>query len=336
MSELNTTWLGLALRTPFVVAACPVSDDVDHLARYVEAGASAVVMRSLFEEQIIAEQMAAHHLIDGRTDMDAESRSFMPESGTVTLGHEHYIRHLERIRARTGVPVIASLNGVTPGGWTEMARDLEAAGAAAIELNLYEVATDPQESGSEVETRQIETVRSVVGAVSVPVAVKLSPFYASVPAFCRQLAGAGAKGAVVFNRFYQPDVQLETLDLDTNLHLSTSAELPLRLHALALLHGRVALDLSAAGGVHTAEDAAKAIVCGANIVQMASALLENGPEYLAATVAAFAGWLAEQGYRDVAEARGVMSLENAPNPGAWERLNYMRMLAGWQPRAKRR
>lgn len=334
MNELATTWLGLALRTPFVVSASPLADDVEQLARFVEAGAGAVVMRSLFEEQIIAEQMAAHHLIDARFDMDAESRGFLPASGTVTLDTHHYVARLERLRERLGVPVIASLNGVTPGGWTAMSTALEAAGAAAIELNLYEVATDPFESGGEVEERQIETVRSVVQAVNVPVSVKLSPFYASVPSFCRRLAEAGAKGAVVFNRFYQPDVVLETLDLDTNLQLSTSAELPLRLHALALLHGRVALDLAATGGVHSAEDAAKAVVCGASVVQMASALLERGPAHLAAVIAGFRAWLAAQGYRDSDEARGVMSLENAPNPGAWERLNYMRMLSGWQPRAK--
>lgn len=336
MTDLNTTWMGLPLRSPLVVAACPLSDDLPQLEKLVAAGAGAVVMRSLFEEQITVEQMAVHRHIDSWVDTNAEARSFLPERSLFPVGVEPYLAQLERLRSRLGVPVLASLNGVTPGGWTDLAAQLESAGASAIELNLYDICTDPAMSGAEVEDWQLSTVCEVVGRVSVPVSVKLSPNYTSVPAFAARLAAAGVSGVVLFNRFYQPDVLLDSLDLDTRLHLSTSAELPSRLHALALLHGRVPLALAATGGVHSGRDAAKAILCGADVVQLASVLLEGGPAALSSILAELLGWLNANGYASVNEARGIMSLENAPDPTAWERLNYMRMLQGWQSRSGRR
>ena len=332
MADLNTRWLGLSLRTPFVVGASPLGDDIEKLAALVEAGAGAVVLHSLFEEQLVLEQMAAHRHFDAHIDTDAEARSFLPPSNVFSLGVDRYLGHMRRVRARVDVPVIASLNGVSPGGWVEYARLLADAGADAIELNLYEVATDPSLSGAEVEARQLAVVRTVVAAVQRPVSVKLSPFYASVPGFAQQLVAAGAAGVVVFNRFWQPDVNLESLDVDRTLVTSTSAELPLRLHALALLHGRVDIGLSVTGGVHTGLDAAKAILCGAQSVQMVSALLEHGVPRLKGVVEELDWWLGEKGYQSVDEARGVLSLAGAPNAHALERVNYMKVLQGWMPR----
>ncbi len=335
MTDLASRWLGLDLRGPLVVGASPLADDLDTVRRLVDAGAAAVVMRSLFEEQLVEEQLAIHRFFDQRVDTDAEARSFLPESGLAPSGATAHLTRLERLAATVDVPVVASLNGTTPGGWTGYAVDLRDAGAAAIELNLYEVATSLEETGRQVEERQLDVVRAVVAAVDVPVSVKLSPFYASVPAFVAHLADAGAAGVVVFNRFYQPDIDLETLDLDRTLVLSTPAELPLRLHALALLHGRVDLDLACSGGVHHGTDAAKALLCGADVVQVVSALLHADPDVRFARLhAELVTWLDDHHYGSVAEARGATALDNVADPAAWERLNYSRVLQGWRPRPR--
>jgi dihydroorotate dehydrogenase (fumarate) len=335
MADLTTTWLGMELASPFVVGASPLADDLAGLRSLVAAGAGAVVMRSVFEEQILAEQLAAHHFIDSRVDNDAEARSFLPDSDAFPLGTEPAVAHLRRIRAAVDVPVIASLNGVTPGGWTTIARQLQDAGADAIELNLYDLVTDFEQTSAMVEDRQEAVVAWVAAAVDVPVTVKLSPFYTALPSFVRRLERAGANGVAVFNRFYQPDVDPDTLDLDRHLHLSTAAELPLRLHALALLHGRGGVSLAATGGVHSGRDAAKAILCGADAVQVVSALLDGGSAHLERMHTDLEAWLDEQGYQGVAEACGVMALDNVADPHAWERVNYTRLLQGWQaPRSR--
>jgi dihydroorotate dehydrogenase (fumarate) len=245
------------------------------------------------------------------------------------VGAEPAVAHLERVRAALDVPVVASLNGVTPGGWTDIAHRMENAGADAIELNLYDLATDLDETGADIEDRQLQVVASVAATVAIPVTVKLSPFYSALPNFVRRLEHAGAAGVAVFNRFYQPDVDPDTLDLDRKLHLSTSAELPLRLHALALLHGRVSMSLAATGGVHTGRDAAKAVLCGATVVQVVSALLTGGPAHLAAIRQELELWLDEMGYRGVEEACGAMALGNVADPHAFERVNYTHLLEGW-------
>ncbi len=332
MADLSTTWLGLSLRSPLVVAASPLSRDPDAIAKAVAAGAGAVVMHSLFEEQLIHEQMAVHRFIDARIDMDAETQSIRPGSGMFSVDTEPYVAELERLKQRVDVPVLASLNGTSSSGWTSYAKRLESAGADALELNLYEVAASPEETGAAVEQRQLDVVRSVVDAVKVPVSVKLTPFYASVPAFVRSLEQAGARGVVVFNRFYQPDIALDTLDVDRRLLPSTSAELPLRLHALALLSPTTKLALACTGGVHSGLDAAKAILSGAHVVQLASVLLERGPQHVAVLRDELMHWLDTKGYKSSAEARGVLDLHSAPDPHAWERLNYTRMLAGWRAR----
>jgi len=329
MVDLTTEWLGLELRSPLVVGASPLCDRQEGAQALVEAGAGAVVMASLYEEQLLADQMAAHHFFDSHTDTDAEARSFLADTEVFAVTGAPMLRRIASLVDVLDVPVIASLNGATPGGWTTYAQDLAAAGASAIEVNLYDIATDVGESGERIEHRQLEVVASVASVVDVPVSVKISPTYASVPNFASRLEDAGAAGVVLFNRFYQPDIDLETLEADRTLHLSTSAELPVRLHALAALHHQVGLSLASSGGVHRGEDAAKAILCGARAVQMVSALLAGGPAALRRVHDELRHWLDEHGYRTLAEARGATSLENLPNPQEWERLNYAHLLQGW-------
>ncbi|AOY89688.1 dihydroorotate dehydrogenase [Marinobacter salinus] len=330
MTELTTRWLELELRSPLVVGASPLTDDLDALKACVEAGAGAVVMHSLFEEQLVAEQMAAHRFIDSRINMDAEARSFFPESEVFEMGSGSYCRRLELLRNALDVPVIASLNGISPGGWTQHARELEQAGAQAIELNLYDLATDPSDTADSLEQRQLAVVQSVVEQVNIPVSVKLSPFYSALPAFVAGVEAAGARGLVLFNRFYQPDMDLDELSLSREVVLSSSAELPLRLHGMATLFGRTTLEMAASGGVHNGDDAAKAILSGATAVQVVSAVLAEGPQALARVTEEMKRRLSGMGYGSLAEARGVLSLENAPNAQAWERLNYARLLHGWK------
>ncbi|WP_372986239.1 dihydroorotate dehydrogenase-like protein [Marinobacter sp.] len=330
MTDLSTRWLGLNLRSPLVVGASPLTDDLGALKACVDAGAGAVVMHSLFEEQLVAEQMAAHRFIDSRINMDAEARSFFPESEVFEMGSGSYIKRLEQLQSALDVPVIASLNGISPGGWIQHAGELESAGASAIELNLYDLATDPADTAATLEQRQLEVVRSVAEQVSIPVSVKLSPYYSALPAFVAGVEAAGARGLVLFNRFYQPDMDLDELALSRDVVLSSSAELPLRLHGVAMLFGRTGLEMAVSGGVHRGDDAAKAILSGATAVQVVSALLAEGPEALARITEEMKSRLSAMGYDSLAEARGVLSLENAPNAQTWERLNYARLLHGWQ------
>ena len=332
MADLSTRWLGFTLKSPLVVAACPLANDVEAIAAAVDAGAGAVVMPSLFEEQLVQEQLAAHRFLDARTDVDAEARTFLPDVDVFSMGAEPYLVQLEKLRRRVDVPIVASLNGSTPGGWTDYACQLESRGANAIELNLYDIATSQAQSGAALEDQQLAIIRAVVSAVSLPVTVKICPFYSSVPAFVRRIEDAGARGAAVFNRFYQPDVDLDLLDVDRRLVLSTPLELPLRLHALAILAPMTGLSLACTGGVHSGRDAAKAILCGAHVVQLASILLERGPAHVAAIREELDRWLSEKGYVSSTQARSVLALGSTPDPHAWERLNYVRVLDGWKPR----
>lgn len=327
--ELSTTWLGIPLSCPVILGASPLTDDIDALLACQQAGAGAMIMRSLFEEQIIAEQVATHRFVDSHTDGDAEARTFLPEASVFNAGSIPYINRLKKLVSQMKIPVFASLNGTTPGGWTQHAKELEDAGAKGIELNLYEIATNANESGQQVEERQLQALRGVVDAVKIPVNVKLSPFYSCLPAFVKSVEQTGAKGIAVFNRFYQPDVDLESLELSRDLRLSSNDELPMRLHALGVLYGHTTLDLAATGGVHHGDDAAKAILCGAKVVQVVSAVLHGGPAAISTILTQLNARLSAIGYRSGAEALGVMSLQNAPNPHAWERLNYARLLQSW-------
>lgn len=328
--DLSTTYLGLTLPHPLVAGASPLSDDLDGVRRLEDAGAAAIVLRSLFEEQITREQWTEFMHLDHPGESFAEASSYFPSLRAYALGPHQYLEHLRRAKAAVRVPVIASLNGVTPGGWLEYARLMEQAGADALELNIYRIATSPDVTSAEVERQAVETVREVVSQVRIPVAVKLSPFYAALAHVARDIDRAGARGLVLFNRFYQPDIDPDELGATRTLHLSDSSELRLRLHWVAILAGRVAASLAVTGGVHTAVDVVKATMAGADVTQMVSALLQHGPGHLAAVRRDLEAWMAEREWASLNAMRGNLSLARVPDPDAYERANYALMLQTWR------
>lgn len=327
--DLSTEYLGLKLPHPLVAGASPMADDLDVVRRLEDAGAAAIVMPSLFEEQITGEQVFTHRAIDAYAESFSEATSYFPDPAEFALGPDAYLEQLGRIKRAVDLPVIASLNGVTDRGWLEYARQMEQAGADALELNVYALETDPRQTAENVEHRIADMVTSVRRATRLPLAVKLSPFYTSLPNFARRLADGGADGLVIFNRFYQPDINLEELEVSHQLHLSNSSELLLRLRWLAILSGRVMCGLAVTGGVHSTSDALKAVMAGADAVQMVSALLRNGPAHLSAVRRGMETWLLKHEYASLAQARGSMNLTRCPDPSAYERGNYMRILQGW-------
>ena len=328
--DLTTHYLGMRLPHPLVVGASPLSDDLDGVRRLEDAGAAAIVLRSLFEEQIAREQMAEHLNLDSHAESFAEATSYFPSPHAFALGPFQYLEHLRRCKEAVHVPVIASLNGVTPGGWLEYARLMEQAGADAIELNLYRIATDPDTAAADIERQAIETVREVKRAVTIPVAVKLSPFYTAFAHVAREMDRAGADGLVLFNRFYQPDIDAEALTATRTLQLSDSSELRLRLHWMAILSGRVRASLAVTGGVHRALDVVKATMAGAHVTQMVSALLLRGPGHLRNVLQELTLWMHEHEWASLVGMRGNMSLTRVPDADAYERANYMLMLQGWR------
>lgn len=327
--DLSTTYLGLNLPHPLMAGASPLSDELDGVRRLEDAGASAIVLRSLFEEQITRELEGTIHHMDIHAGAHAEALSYFPDPGDFRLGPQAYLEHLEKVKAAVSIPVIASLNGITPGGWLDYARLLQQVGADALELNVYYLPTDPAEDGAGVEARTLEAVRVVRREVAIPITVKLSPFFSSPIHFARQLSDAGANGLVLFNRFLQPDLDLENLEVVPKLHLSTSAELLLRVRWLALIHGRVRADLAVSGGVHTAQDALKAVMAGASAVQVVSALMQRGVEHLGRLRQGMEEWLDLHEYASLKQAHGSLSHARTPNPQALARANYMRILQGW-------
>jgi len=327
--NLSTRYLGLRLKNPFIAGASPMADDLDTVRRLEDAGAAAIVLPSLFEEQITREQLAGLAL-EAHCESTAEALSYFPAAADLPHGPDEALERIRKVRAAVEVPVIASLNGTSEGGWLRYARLMEEAGASALELNVYALATDPLESGEEIERRTVAMVQAVKAELEVPVAVKLSPFYTALAHFVRDLERAGAGGLVLFNRFYQPDLDVEGLDVERTLHLSDSTELPLRLRWLAILAGRTKVSLAATGGIHTARDAVKAVMAGAHAVQMVSALLRRGPEYLRLVRDEMESWMAEQGYEEVEQMRGALSLARCPDPAAYERANYAQILQTWR------
>ena len=330
--DLSTTYLGLRLPHPFMPGASPLVDDLDVVKRLEDAGAAAIVMHSLFEEQITREQVGTILDMEMHADSFAEALSYFPEPKDFALGPEPYLEHVRKVKAAVSVPVVASLNGTTASGWLDYAKLLQEAGADALELNVYYLATHAWEASDAVENRVLDAVRTVKTAVSIPVAVKLSPYYSSLPHLVHQLDELGASGLVLFNRFYQPDIDVENLEITPTLNLSDSSELLLRLRWLSIVSGNVRASLAVSGGVHTPEDAVKAVMAGADAVQVVSALLQHGPGHLATLREGMARWMEEHEYASLAQMHASMSHQRSPNPEAIERANYMRILQSWRDR----
>jgi dihydroorotate dehydrogenase (fumarate) len=327
--DLKTTYLGLELANPIVSGASPLGASLDTIRQLEDAGAAAVVLPSLFEEEIMGAVQAQMEMESAGAGF-AEASSYLPNPDGYHVGPDQYLEHLRAAKEAVSIPIIASLNGTSPGGWTGYAKKMEEAGADAIELNAYYLATDAAETGADVERRTIDIVAAVKSEVSLPVAVKLSPFYSSIANLARKLEETGADGLVIFNRFYQPDLDIEELDVVPNLRLSTADELRLRLRWLAILSSQVELSLAATGGAHNAVDVIKAVMAGAHAVQMVSALLIHGPEHITRTLEAIDFWLSEHEYESLRQMQGSMNMSKVPEPDKLTRANYMKMLDSWQ------
>jgi dihydroorotate dehydrogenase (fumarate) len=328
--DLSTTYLGLKLPHPFMPGASPLVDKLDVVKQLEDAGAAAIVMHSLFEEQIVREEWATFRHTETHGESFAEALSYFPSPEKFALGPEEYLEHIRRVKGAVGVPVIASLNGTTLGGWLDYSRLMQEAGADALELNVYSLPSNPDETSQNVEDRTIEMLKAVKEAVKIPVAVKLSPFYTALSNFAQRLDEAGADGLVLFNRFYQPDINPHELNVVRTLALSESSELPLRLRWLAILAGRTRASLAVSGGVHTSMDAIKAVMAGAHAVQIVSALLQKGPELLAALRREVTEWMEEMEYKSLEQMQGSLGLRSAPDPSVYERANYMLILQSWR------
>jgi dihydroorotate dehydrogenase (fumarate) len=328
--DLSTTYLGIKLANPIMPGASPLVDSLDRVKAMQDAGASAIVMHSLFEEQIDREMKAEYVHLRSHEDVFAEAANFFPESDDYALGPQEYLAHIRRIKETCKLPVIASLNGTQLGGWVEYANLIQQAGADALELNLYYLATDGAISGEEVETDVLEIVRTVKAGVKIPVAVKLSPFFSSVSHMAKEIELNGADGLVLFNRFYQPDIDLDALEVVPKLDLSSPEELRLRLRWLAILFGQVKLPMACTGGVHSAHDVVKAILAGASVVQVVSSLLKQNPAHIRTLLAGLEQWMQEKEYSSVSQMRGALSLQNCPDPAAFERANYLKILQVWK------
>jgi dihydroorotate dehydrogenase (fumarate) len=328
--DLSTTYLGLTLPHPLMPGASPLADTLDGVKRLEDAGASAIVLRSLFEEQITRAEFKHLYNMLLRTHSITELLAFLPLPQEFAFPPDRYLEHIRRTKQAVGVPVIGSLNGTTPEGWVDFAARIQEAGADALELNFYFVATDPREGCAAVEQRLLDIVGRVRAQVTIPLAVKLSPFFSALPHLAQQLDATGADALVLFNRFYQADIDPDARVVVARLRLSTSEDLLLRVRWLAILSGNVRASLAASGGVHGGTDALKALMAGAHAVQMVSALIEHGPGYLALTLKDLERWLERHGYGSLREVHGIMSLHESRSPAALERGNYMRILQAWR------
>jgi len=327
--NLSTTYLGLPLKNPLIAGASPLSGKLDMCRRLEDADASAIVMHSLFEEQITRQQLSEFTHTEVIAESFAEAASFFPDRADYALGPDRYLEHLATVKAACDIPIIGSLNGITTGGWIEHAKLIEQAGADALELNVYFVPTDPTESGSQVEERVCEVVSAIREIVEIPISVKLSSQYSSPAHFACQLGALGANGVVLFNRFYQPDIDIEELDVAHRLDLSNSTELRLRLRWAAILYGNLDGDIALSGGVHSVDDCIKALMAGATVAQLASSLLKYGPEHMGQLVFKLDRWLTEHEYESLDQLRGSMSHQHCPDPASYERGNYLKTLQLW-------
>jgi dihydroorotate dehydrogenase (fumarate) len=331
MTKLESTYLGLRLRSPLVASASPLTGHLDSLLALEQAGAAAVVLPSLFEEEVEDESMRLHERLELGALSFPEASDFFPPLEFDDIGPQRHVKLTAAAKDMLGIPVIVSINGITPGGWVQYAQLMVEAGADAIELNLYSVAADPWCSASSVESNYLEVIRLVRGAVDIPLAVKLSPYLSSTAHFARRVVEAGADGLVLFNRFYQPDIDLDTLDVLPRVELSDPRELRLPLRWLAILRPQLhATSLAATTGVHSGRDAAKALLVGADVVMMTSALLRHGPAYLAQVESELTEWLTEHEYTSVGQLRGSVSYRAATDPTGFERANYLRTLASYR------
>ena len=333
--DLSTTYLGLKLKGPLVASASPMCEDLGNIRRMEDAGAAAVVLPSLFEEQIAIESDELDRFLTESSERSPEAVTHFPELGQRLGGPDSYLEHIRRCKKAVKIPIIANLNGSSKGGWLNYARQMEQAGADALELNIYYIPVDPDVTGEQVEQGYVDLVKAVKAEVRIPVAVKLSPYFSSMANVARKLDGAGANGLVLFNRFYQPDYDLEALEVVPNLILSSSHELLLRLHWIAVLYGQVKTDLALTGGIHTATDVVKAMMAGAKIAMMTSALLKRGINYLDTLTTELLIWMGEHEYDSIKQMQGSMSRNAVPQPSAFERANYMKVLGSYAMRAAR-
>jgi dihydroorotate dehydrogenase (fumarate) len=330
MTDLSTTYLGLKLKNPLVASASPLSKKIDKAKKLEEAGISAIVMYSLFEEQIIHESLELDHFLNRGTESFAEALSYLPDGGLYGISPEKYLNQVAGLKKALSIPVIGSLNGVSKGGWTSYARKIEEAGADALELNMYYIATDADMTSSDIEETQVELVAEVKSAVKIPLAVKISPFVTSIPNFVKRLVDAGADGLVLFNRFYQPDFDLDELEIVHSLDLSTSSDLRLPLRWISILYGKVNADFALTSGVHTHNDVLKAMMAGAKVAMTASNLLHNGEQAVGPILSDLEAWMKEREYESIQQMQGSMSQKSVKEPAAFERANYMKVLGSFR------
>jgi len=329
--DLTTTYLGMKLRTPLVPSASPLSEEIDNIKRMEDAGASAVVLSSLFEEQLLLDRYEVHHHLTHGTDSFAEALTYIPEPDDIRLGAEDYLERIRKAKEAVAIPIIASLNGVSIGGWTDYANLIQEAGADSLELNTYYIPTDPTLTGAEVEQTYLNILAIVKSLVTIPVAVKLSPFFSNLANMARRLDEAGADALVLFNRFYQPDIDLDNLVVRPNVILSTPHALRLPLRWIAILYGRVSADLAATSGIHTAQDAIKMLMAGANVTMLCSVLLRHGISHIRLIEQGLRQWMEEREYESVDQMRGSMSQIHCANPAEFERAQYVRALQSFKP-----
>ncbi len=331
--NLSTTYLGLELRSPLVVgAAAPLTEDIDNIKRMEDASAAAVVLHSLFEEQLSLEQFELHHHLEYGTHSFAEALTYFPEPEVFQVGPEEYLNHIRQAKAMVNIPIIASLNGSTLGGWTDYAQQLEQAGADALELNIYYVPTDFDLTATQVEENYLNILRAVKSAVTIPVAIKLSPFFNNMANMAKQLTETGADGLVLFNRFYQPDINIEAWEVQPNVLLSTPQAMRLPMRWIAILYGRLKVDLAATSGIHKPQDVLKMLMAGANVTMLVSVLLRHGIEHIQVIEAGIRQWMEEYEYESVKQMQGSMSQINCPDESAFERAQYMKAIQSYQPK----
>ncbi|MBK7229768.1 MAG: dihydroorotate dehydrogenase-like protein [Ignavibacteriales bacterium] len=328
--DITTTYLGLKLKSPIVPSAGPLSEKVSNIREMEDAGAGAVVLYSIFEEQIEHEQLELHHHTSAHSESFAEATSYLPEPFEFKTGPDEYLNHIRKAKEAVDIPIIASLNGKSIGGWTDYAKKMEQAGADALELNIYLLPTDAKKSASEVEKTYIDVVKAVKSTVKIPFAVKMHPFFSSTSNMAAELSKAGADGLVMFNRFYQPDIDLETLDVVPNVILSTPMEMRLPLRWIAMMYGKVNADLAATTGIYTAEDVLKMVMAGAKVTQMLSSILKFGIGHIADVTTSLKSWMEEKEYESIEQMRGSMSYMNVDDPAKFERANYMKVLHSYK------